>query len=436
MPVQVQSEHLDHCRVELTIEVPPEDIQKAVDSVFNQFARRANVPGFRPGKAPRHLVKRFIDEGRVKDLAFEQALTSAYREALRQSGVDPYPDAEPKVDMPEEELDAEKGFSFKATVPLQPHVHLGDLEGLSGRRVVTRISDADVNREIYRFREQAITFEAGDAPAELGDRIRATVRTTIGGEDVEEATFLEPRLVQLGTNLEALDQGMIGMRAGEERTFEFTYPEDFDDDDKRGKTAVARVVTSEVLRRVIPEADDAFAVTAGFASIAELRDRVQTNLQSQADGVADQELTDGLVREVVRRSVVHFPEEMLDREASGRLRTLITALERRSLTLEMYLRSERKDLATLEAELRDQALESIRNSLTLIELSRQNGLILSEKEVETELRRRAEAEGVKLSQLRRLLGETGEIDTVRDELWFRKIADFLQERAEIREIKS
>src|ERR1051325_9427407 len=153
MAITVEREQLEPCRVALTIQVPPEDIQKAIDSVFNQFAKRTNVPGFRPSKAPRHLIRRFIDEGRVRELAFDQALNNAYRDALRQAKVEPYADAEPKVDMPEEELDLEKGFSFKATVPTVPHVELGDLEGLSGRRVTTKVSEEEVEKELTRYRE-------------------------------------------------------------------------------------------------------------------------------------------------------------------------------------------------------------------------------------------------------------------------------------------
>src|SRR4051794_29556326 len=101
MPVTVQQEQIDDCHIALTIQVPPEDVQRAVDSVFNQYAKRTTVPGFRPGKAPRHLIKRFIDEGRIKEMALDQSLTNAYRDALKQTNISPYPHAEPQVELPE-----------------------------------------------------------------------------------------------------------------------------------------------------------------------------------------------------------------------------------------------------------------------------------------------------------------------------------------------
>lgn len=434
MAVQVQQEQIDHCRVALTIEVPPEEIQKAVETVFNQFAKRTNVPGFRPGKAPRNLVKRFIDEDRVRELAMDQALTNAYRDALKQSGVHPYTHAEPQVELPEEEVDPEKGFSFKATVATQPHVHLGDLEGLSGKKVVTQITDDEVAREIARYRENAVTFEPTEEPAELGDRVRAVVNVAIEGEAEPEISFTEPTLLQLGTNLPQFDEGLVGTRAGEEKTFQFTYPDDFQDESRRGKTATATVAVSEVHRRTIPGETDEFAVTAGFENLEALRTRVREALQAQADALAEQELNDHLIQEVVTRSTVHYPEEMIDREVSDRMTNLMQALERRSLTLEDYLAAQKTDLPTLQASLRDEALESVKTTLVLIDFAHENQIGVTDKDVEEEVKRRAEAENVKVSQMRRLLNDTGEINDIRNRIYVRKITEQLRQKAAIEEV--
>lgn len=434
MAVQVQQEQIDHCRVTLTIEVPPEEIQKAIDSVFNQFAKRTNVPGFRPGKAPRNLVKRFIDQDRVRELALDQALTNAYRDALKQSGVHPYSHAEPKVELPEEEVDPEKGFSFKATVATQPHVHLGDLEGLTGKKVTTQIQDEDVSREIARYRENAVTFEATEEGAELGDRIKALVNVQIEGEEEPEIDFDEPTLLQIGTNLPQFDEGLVGTKAGEEKEFEFAYPDDFQDEERRGKTAKAKVVVSEVQRRTVPEESDEFAAKAGFENLETLRERVREALQAQADSLAEQELNDQLIQEMVNRSEIHYPEEMVDREVSERMANLMRALEERSLTLEDYLEAQKTDLPTLQASMRDDALQSLKTTLVLIDFAHGHQIGVSEKDVEEEIKLRAEAENVKVSQMRRLLNDTGEINEIRNRLYVRKITEQLREQATIEEV--
>ena len=436
MPVQVQQEQLDHCKVALTVQVPPEEIQKAMDTVFNQVAKRTNVPGFRPGKAPRHLLKRFIDEGRVRDMGMERALTNAYQDALKQAGVAPYRDAEPNVELQEEELDPEKGFSFKATVALEPHVHLGDLEGLTARRVTTKITDEDVTKEIDSLRERLADYQPTEVAAADDDRVRATLEVEVEGRRIEEASFDTPSLFQVGANLDQFDAGLRGAKAGEEKTFEFTYPEDFHEEAVRGKTAQAKLSVTEVQRRTVPAADDAFAQKLGQEDLVALRERLRESLQRQADTVAEQEVDDKLIEQVVQRSHAHYPEEMVDREVAFRMDNLLRALERRGLTLDGYLGSLEKDVAGLQDELRNEARQAIETTLVLGQVARENDLLVTDKEIEEEIKRRAEAENVKLSQMRRLLNETGEMSTLENRIFFRKIAEFLRGKAEIREVEA
>jgi trigger factor len=435
MPVQVQQEQLEPCRVSLTIEVPSEDVQKAVQTVFNQVAKRTNVPGFRPGKAPAALVKRYIDESRVTEMAFERALTNAYNDALRQAGITPYTHAEPKVELGEEEFSAEKGFSFKATIATQPKVELGDLEGLTARRVVAKIGDEDVQKEIDRYREAAAAFEPTEEAAEDGDRIRGEITIHVEGE-AEPDFDQQPTLLQVGSNLDQFDNGLRGLKAGEERSFPFTYPEEFPEEHRRGKVANVTVKAEEIQRRTVPAADDAFAEKLGLENLEALQSRVREMLEAQSAALADQEVNDALITEVVRRATVHYPDEMIEAEVSDRLGNLIRALERRSATLEDYLKSEQKDLQQLQSELREEALETVRNTLVLLQLANDNKVFLTEQDIEAEIKRRAEAEDVKLSQMRRLLRDTGEIDQIRNRLFIRKITDFLHEKAEVTEVEA
>jgi trigger factor len=436
MAVQVQQEQIDHSHIALTIEVPPEDIQKAVETVFNQFAKRTTVPGFRPGKAPRHLVKRFIDEGRVREMALDQSLTNAYRDALKQANVDPYPHAEPQVELPEDEVDPDKGFSFKATIALQPHVHLGSLEGLTARRVITPIADEDVDREIERFRERAAIFEATEEPAAEGDRVRAMVHVSVDGELLPEMHFHDPTLIQIGSNLDEFDAGMTGIKAGEEKSFDFTLPEDWEDEEKAGKTATAEIQAVEVLRRTVPEADDEFAKKVGFDDLEGLKTRVREMLQAQSDAMADQSVNNELIDSLVRGSEVHFPEEMIERELTERMDNLIAQLQQRGATLEDYIAANKTDLASLQAQMREEAEGTVRNTLVLLEVARRNQITVDERDIEDEVKARAESENVKASQIRRLLKETGEIDSIRNRIFFRKIAKVLRESAEIREVEA
>ena len=433
MPVQVQQEQLEPCRVALTIEVSPEEIQKAVQAVFTQVAKRTNVPGFRPGKAPLSLVKRYVDESRVQEMAFERALTDAYNDALRQAGVVPYSNAEPKVELGEDEPDLEKGFSFKATVATQPTVELGELEGLAAKRIVTTIGEGDVDQEILRYREQSASYEPTEAAAEDGDRVRGTITIQVEGDEEPEIDHQET-LLQVGTNLEAFDEGLRGIKASEEKTFDFSYPDDFGEEERRGKKAAVTVAASEVQRRTVPELDDAFAGKNGFETADALKARVREMLEGQAGMMAEQDVNDSLISEVVRRATVNFPAEMIEAEASDRLANLIRALERRNATLQDYLDEAQKDVQQLQGELRAEAEETVRNTLVLLRLAQEHELTITQKDVDEEIKRRAEAENVKVGQMKRLLNDTGEMDQIRNRLFLRKITTFLREKAEVTDV--
>lgn len=433
MPVQVQQEQLEPCRVALTIEVPPEDVNRAMETVFNRFAKRTAVPGFRPGKAPRHLVKRYIDEGRVRDLAMEEVLTNAYRDALRQTGVEPYRYAEPQIDLGEEEPDLQKGVTFKATLALEPKITLGETDGLSAKRVVVKITDEDVEKELTRIRERGATFEATEEAVAEEDRIRAAMKITVGDETIVDAPESEPLVLQVGANLAEFDQGILGLKAGDEKTFEFTYPEDYEDEAKRGQTASVSVKVFEVLRRTLPEANDEFAQRLGMDTAEALRARLREILEAQAEAQADSEMEHDLVHELVRRSTVEFPDEMVTRESSERLKRLVHTLEHRGATLEDYLASQETDLATLEKSLQAQARDTLTESLVLIEFGQQNGVRVSLEDVEEEINRRAEAEGVKPAQMRRTLSESGELENLQTQIFFRKVGQLLRSKAEIQE---
>lgn len=434
MPVQVQQEELEPCRVALTIDVPPEDYQKASEAVFNQMARRTNVPGFRPGKAPRHLLKRVIDEGRVRELAYERVVGDAFRDAIRQSGLTLYPDANPEVDLPEGDVEPEQGFSFKATVALRPHVHLGELGGLTARKVKMTVTDEDVEKELDRYREQAATYVPTDEPSADGDRVRATAEVSVDGDVVPDLSFSEPTLFELGANLEQFDEGLRGIAAGEERTFDFTFPEELGDEELRGKTATARVNAVEVQRRTLPEINEELAQANGFETVAALQERTRELMQQQADLLAEQEVNDSLLREVIRRSTIHYPSEMVQRDVSSRLQSLIAALEERGFTLDQYLTANKTDLATYQGQLQTEVTESVEASLTMLALADANQIRVTDQDVEGEVKLRAESEGVKLSQMRRLLADTGELDAIRNRVFRRKVAEFLRSDATITEV--
>lgn len=431
MPVEVKQEELDPCRVALDVQVPVEQFQQTVDRVFHQMAKRTQVPGFRPGKAPRRLLERYIDQGRVNEIALERVVSEGYRDALQQTGLRPYGDPDLKL----EDLEEGKPVSFRVTIPLHPKVELGEYQGLTFRRMQAEVTDENVSAELEGLRQQGARYEDVDEPAQEGDRVLATVEISVAGEVVPEAGIDSPTWLQLGTNLPAFDEGLVGATAGE-KTFTFTYPDDFAMEERRGKQAEAKVDVTKVQRRVLPELDDAFAQSVGYDNLEALRAGVREQLDRRAAVLADSELEADILREVVNNAHVHFPEEMVTQEVADDIAGLVRRLERNGLTLERYLSAEEMDLQQLEEGYAGRARARIANTLVMMRVAGEHELEPTDAEVEEEIARRAEAAGTEPKVMRRVLEEQAELGTVRNGLFYRKVIDFLKSKNTIEEKKA
>jgi trigger factor len=429
MQVTVEQEQLEPCKVALKIRVPPEEVARAQDSIFKDYARHVTVPGFRRGKAPRKLVERMIDPGTLKEEAVEKLIKNAFRQALEETGLRPYGQA--TVDSPEF-LDDE-AFRFNATVPLPPEVTLGDYKGIEVRRTVVSITDQMIDGELTRMREQAARFEEVESAAQEGDRIQASVTITVDGEVVEEAKGETTWLI-VGANFPEFDHNVVGVAPGEERSFTFTYPAEMADAAKAGKEAQGLVAVKRVQRRLVPELDDAFAQSLGHADLAELKAEIRRQLEEAAARQADDFVERELLEQVVQKATIQYPDSMVDEEVAASMDGLIRDLERRRMKLEDYLQSANRTLADLEAELGEDSRRKIRNSLVLLKIAEENQVAVTPEDVDAEVRRRAQAVSADPAMMRRLIDEQeGEMDRLEQQVFFRKCLEYLKSVSNITE---
>lgn len=429
MQVTVEQEQLERCKVALKILVPPEEVARAQDSVFKDYARHVTVPGFRRGKAPRKLVERMIDPGSLKEEAVEKLIRNAFRQALEETGLRPY--GTPTVDSPEF-LD-DDAFRFNATIPLPPEVQIGDYQGIEVRRTLVPITDQMIESELTRMQEQAARFEEVPSAAQEGDRIQASVKITVEGEVVEEAQGQNTWLI-VGANFPEFDQNVIGIAPGEERTFTFTYPAEMEDEAKAGKQAEGIVAVQRVQRRLVPDLDDVFAQSLGHTDLAELKGELRRQLEEMATRQADDFVERELLEQAVTRASIDFPDAMVDEEVAASMDGLIKEVERRRITLDDYLQSAGKSLSELESELAEDSRRKIKNSLVLMKIAEENQIAVTPEDVDAEVRRRALAVSADPAMMRRLIEEQeGEMGRLEQQLFFRKCLEHLKSVSKITE---
>jgi trigger factor len=426
--MQVEVQQIEPCKVALNIQVPPEQISKTADEVFSRFAKRVTVPGFRRGKAPRKLAERYVDAGAVREAAMDQVIQNAFKEALKETGIEPYDQASVEL----QEFEEGQPLSFTATVPTRPEIEVGDYKGIEVRRVLVKIGDEDVAREIQRVREQSARYEEVQEGAAEGDRIQASIQVTQDGEPVPGFSH-ERAWLLIGTNFPEFDQNLRGTTPGETKEFDFTFPADMENQELAGKQAHAVVKVDRVQRRLVPEEDDAFATSIGMESLEALRAEIRKQLEEAARQQADDFVERDVLAEVVKRSTVHFPQSMIDQEVAHRMDTLMNGLERRGLSMDDYLASQDKNLGDLESQFAEEARQVITNTLVLSRIANDNDISVSDTEVREELERRAKEAGADPKVMRQVLQDQGEMNRLVNQLFMRKVMDYLKSVSVIKE---
>lgn len=381
--MQVTAEQTDPCTLVMDIDVDEREVARAFDSAYREFGRYANVPGFRPGKAPRAILERFVDRERVRERALEKVIGDNYTRAIEEQSVQPYRQAQ----IEPTDLEDNKPYHFKATIPLEPQVTLGEYTGLTVEKPIFPLADAMVDDRIQRLREDRSRLErVTDRGVEKGDVLIAENHIVMEGE--EEAPAARRQLIQVGNNIPGFDEAVLGMMPGDERTFELTYPEDYDEEERRGKRATYTVKLHSISARKLPELDDAFAaLVAGVSTVEELRETLRRTIERESAQLSDQVAEQRLLQLIISASTIHFPSVLVEDEVGENLREVQQELRQNNLTYDQYLEHNGITADDHHERLAVQAEMRIRTLLALRQIAIQENLQASDEAIEAEFDR-------------------------------------------------
>jgi trigger factor len=382
--MQVTAEQTDPCTVVLSIEVDEQQVSRAFDSAYRDFGRHASVPGFRPGKAPRALVERFVDNERVRRHALEKIVRDTYTKAIEEESLTPFRD--PEIDAAD--LEDKKPYTYKASVPLEPQVTLGDYTGLIVEKPIFTVTDEMITQRIDALREERAKLErVTDRGVEAGDMLIVENQIKVEGAE-EDDTPVRRQLVQMGQNVPGYDEEILGMMPDEERTFELTYPEDYTEEDKRGKKASFTVTLKSISAKRMPELDDDFAMqAAGAETVDEFKELVKTRLEADAVRLSNEIAEQRILEAILEKSEVHFPQVLVRDEVRDKLNQLSYQLQNNRMGYEQYLAQIGMTMEQHQSELYAQSDAQIRTLLALRDISIQEGLQASNEDVDAEFDR-------------------------------------------------
>lgn len=422
----VKWEKLEGNKGQLTFEVDAETFDKALDQAFKKVVKNVSVPGFRKGRVPRPIFeKRFGVEVLYQD-ALDIVVPDAYAKAVEESGIEPV--AQPEIDI--EQIEKGKDLVLTATVVVKPEVKLGQYKGLEVTKVDTEVTEEEVNAEIETLQKRyAELVIKEDEPAEKGDTVVIDFEGFIDGEAFEGGKA-ENYSLELGSNsfIPGFEDQLVGVRAGDEKEVNVTFPEDFHDEKLAGKDAVFKVKVHEVKALELPELDDDFAIDVDdeVETFAELKEKIKKRLQENKEHMARHRIENEVIDLAAKNAEIDVPEEMIDSEIERMINELNQQFRAQGLNLDLYQQMTGNKLDDLKESMREDAEKRVRANLTIEAIAEAENIEVTDEEVNEELEKMADMYNLSVDKIKEMLGST---DPVKNDLRMRKAVDLLVDTA-------
>ncbi len=384
--MQITSTPAPNSTLVLEIELPPEELTRAIGESVRHLSQRTRVPGFRPGKAPRPVLERHLGPGAVLDDAVEHLVERSYRNALVEQDILPLTNADVEVVQAEEG----KPLVFKATVQVRPEVELGDYKHFNFQPEIDTIDDARVDQVIAELRDQNSTLAAvEDRGARDGDYAVISFVGTRDGQPFEGGSSERMPLI-LGQErlIPGFEANLVGLEVGGKKGFEITFPDDYPETELAGQPAQFEVELRELREKVQPELDDDFIRTLGdFADLDALRADVRSRLERNALDRARHAFADRIIDYAVANATVDLPEILVEQEVEVMHDEFRGSLARQGIGEEAYLKAIEKTEADMHAEFRPGAEKRVRTLLVLSKVAEAEGVVVPESDVVDEIAR-------------------------------------------------
>lgn len=365
-------------KVTLDVEVAAERLSRAADAAFERHVQRANIPGFRPGKAPRGMYERAYGKDHLWEDAADDLMDQTYREIVEAEGIEP-------IDRPNAKLTQLKEgepLRYTATVVVRPDVTLGDYLAHGAKVEAAPPTEEDVERTIASMRDTHAQLRPVDREAKAGDILTVDIDVTVPGKGALPP-FARNAHIEAGKDLgiAGLGDALVGMKVGDDKKADLAFPNDASESDLAGKTGTFSIRPSQVAEKILPEVDDEFAKTVGVADVAALRKAVRNELAHAAFHEARDDAADKAVEHAMRTSAVEIPELLVEDELEHLVNDLKARIKQEGMTWEKFLLQARKTEGEIRTEWRPVAERRAKSLLVLDAIARKEGITVSGDEL-------------------------------------------------------
>lgn len=393
-------EKVEKSQVALTIEVGAAEFEAAIEKAYQKMRKKINVPGFRPGKAPRKIIEGMYGAEVFFEEAINIAFPDAYEAAVKEQELQVvgYPSVEMIGEVTKE------GFTFKATAPVYPEVTLGEYKGLTAEKEEVKVSAADVDERLKQLSDRNTRLVSVEREAQEGDTAVIDFEGFLDGKPFDGGKG-ENHSLELGSHsfVPGFEEQIVGMKAGDEKDIDITFPEDYHAD-LAGKAVVFKVKVHEVKEKQVPELDDEFAKDVSeFDTLKDLKADLKKKITEERQKDADRAFEDALMEQVAEGITAEIPDAMVEAQARQFLDNFKMQIAQQGIPYDQYMKMTGMDENKLLADAKEPALRQVRMDLAVAAIIKAESIEASDEDVEAEFQKLADQYGMDMEMVKKYL---------------------------------
>ncbi len=403
--MSVQVEKLEKNMAKLTIEVSAEELGKAIDKAYQKNKNRISLPGFRKGKAPRHMIEKMYGKEFFYEDAANILIPTAYEKAYDECTEEIV--STPEIDVVQ--LEAGKPFIFTAEVALKPEVKLGKYKGVKIDKIETDVTEEEIDAAVEKERESnARTILVEDRAVKDGDMTVIDFEGFLDGVAFEGGKGENyPLTIGSGAFIPGFEEQLIGAKIGEEIQLNVTFPEEYQAKDLAGKPAVFQVTVKEIKEKQLPALDDEFAgEVSEFETLAEYREDVKRQLAERKAARAKEEKEEAVIEAVVANAAMDIPEAMIETRQKQAIKDFAQRIQMQGFTLEQYMQFTGMTQEKMKERFKIQAESQIKARLVLEAIASAEKITATEEEYEEQLAKMAESYQMEVDKVKDMISES------------------------------
>lgn len=427
--MSLQVEKLEKNMAKLVIEVPAEELEKAIQKAYQKSKNKISVPGFRKGKVPRQIIEKMYGREIFYEDAANDLIPGAYEKALDECEESVV--SSPKIEVVQ--IEAGKPFIFSAEVALKPEVKLGKYKGVKVDKQVISVTQEEIDAEVEKERENnGRTVEVEGRAIENGDIATIDFEGFVDGVAFEGGKGENyPLTIGSGSFIPGFEEQLIGKNRDEEVEVNVTFPEDYHAEELKGKEALFKVAIKEVKTKELPDLDDEFASEVSeFDTLAEYKEDIKKKLTEKKEKEAKNAKEEAVIDAIIADAAMEIPDAMLETQQRQIVDEFAQRLQMQGLSLEQYFQFTGLDGQKMLEQTKPQAEKRIKSRLVLEAVAAAEGIAASEEDYENEIARMAEVYNMEADKVKETLGDNEKArKQLMDDLAVTKAVEFVVSQA-------